>query len=47
MANKRTLKQLGQRESFNPAPVGSKDSWKDQLHAEKKNLSILKKRNKK
>ena len=44
---KRKLKDLGFRESFCPAPVGNKSSWKEQLHADKRDLACLKKKRRK
>jgi hypothetical protein len=47
MANKQSLKKPATRQSFNPAPVGKRDNWKDQLNPGKKHLSVLKKKSKK
>lgn len=47
MANKASLRKLATRQTFNPAPVGQKHNWKDQLNPGKKNLAILKKKKKK
>lgn len=43
----RTLKSLGLKQSFCPAPVGSRGSWKDSIGANKKDLACLKKKKKK
>ena len=46
MPSKKTLKTLSFKQSFNPAPVGNKNSWKDRLGADKKDLAVLKKKQK-
>lgn len=47
MGGKRSLQQMGRKNTFMPCPPGRAHNWKDSLDAPNKELAQLKKRKKK